>query len=50
MRYRVEVAVGDWMTGWVTVEADSDEDAKAEAVELVKSGSVEAVAVIEDED
>lgn len=45
MRYRVEVAVGDWLTGSVFVDADSPEDAKAEAEELVKSAPVEAVGV-----
>lgn len=50
MRYRVEVAVGDWLTGSVTVEADSAEDAKAEAEELVKAAPVEAVRVWEQED
>ena len=47
--YRVEVAVGDWMTGSVTVEADSPEDARAEAEAAVKEASVEAVQVWEDE-
>lgn len=42
MRYQVEVAIGD-ITGTVFVDADSIEDAKAEAEELVKSQPVEAV-------
>ena len=50
MRYRVEVAVGDYMTGSVTVDADSPEDAKAEAEEAVKASSVEAVRVWEDQE
>ena len=45
MRYRVEVTVGDYMIGSVFVDADSREDAKAEAEEKVKAASVEAVGV-----
>lgn len=48
MRYRVEVAVGDWLTGSVSVEADTPDDAKAEAEELVRSAAIEAVKVWED--
>lgn len=49
MRYRVEVAVGDYLTGSVTVCADSPEDAKAEAEEAVRNAAIEAVHVWEDE-
>ena len=49
MRYRVEVAVGDWMTGYVVVDAGSAEDARAEAETAVREASVEAVQVWEDE-
>lgn len=45
MRYRVEVAVGDWLLGSVFVDAETPEDAKGEAEELVKAATVEAVGV-----
>jgi hypothetical protein len=40
--YLVFVAVGDWTIGPVEVEADSVEDAKAKAEELVKTLTVKA--------
>lgn len=49
MRYRVEVAVGDYLIGSVVVEADSPEDAKAEAEEVVRNAPIEAVRVWEQE-
>jgi hypothetical protein len=48
MRYRVEVAVGDWLKGSLWVDADSAEDAKGEAEEIIKNAVIEAVAVEED--
>jgi len=44
MKYRVQVTVGE-VTGSVLVDADSPEDAKAEAEELIKASEVEAVGV-----
>lgn len=41
--------MGDWMSGYVVVDADSGEDARAEAEAAVKEASVEAVQVWEDE-
>ena len=48
--YRVEVAVGDYLTAVIYVTADSPEDAKAEAETAVKEASVEAVKIWEDGD
>ena len=45
MRYRVQVAVGDWVLGMVSVEADSPEDAKEE----VRNATIEAIQVWEEE-
>jgi hypothetical protein len=51
MRYRVQVVVGDyWLNGAVSVDADTPEDAKAEAEEKVRAATIEAVQVWEAED
>jgi hypothetical protein len=42
--YRVEVAVGDYLTGCVNVLADSPEDAEAEAAELIKAQAIDTTA------
>lgn len=48
MKYRVVVVVGECLgTLTVVVDADSPEDAKAEAEEFVRSQPVEAVQVQE---
>jgi hypothetical protein len=44
-RYRVDVHVGEFMGGSVIVLAHSRDDAKAKAVEAVKSAPIEVVSV-----
>jgi len=50
VRYRVEVAVGDWLIGSVYVEADSYGDAMEEAEEVVSAATIEAVRAWEAEE
>jgi hypothetical protein len=45
MRYRVEVAVGDYLSGSLWVDADSPEAARGKAEGVIKNAAVEAVGV-----
>lgn len=49
MRYRVEVHVGEFMSGTVFVDASSEDDAKAEAEQAVEQATIEALAVWEED-